>query len=130
MEPQDLLLVGVLTTAGTTSFAPFITAFIGTMKGLKVPGIEGNEPRVAAIVALLVVVLALVQVTSDGTMPLGLLTLWTGFTSWYALTRLAMTIHDDISAKPRSLSVGLAGTLAFTVVLTLAAVAILATLLL
>ena len=120
MDPQQLLIIGVLTTAGTVSFAPLLTGFIAILKGLNVPGVNGNEPRVATILGGIIVVLALVQGTVDGTQPLGLQTLFTGFTSWYALTRLAMGIHDDVSGSPRSLAVGL------TAALSLPALAIMA----
>jgi hypothetical protein len=123
MDPQDLLIVGVLTTAGTVSFAPLLTGFIAVLKGLNVPGISGNEPRVATILGGIIVVLALVQVTSDGTMPLSIQTLYVGFTSWYALTRLAMGIHDDVSGSPRSLAVGLTAALSIPAIVTLAILA-------
>ena len=116
---QGLLIVGVLTTAGTTAFAPLITGIIALTKGLGI-GVEGNEPKWAAVIALVLVVLALVQVTVvDKTLPIGIQTFFIGFTSWYALTRLAMSVHDDISTSPRSLAVGLGAVLSTPMVFVL-----------
>lgn len=104
-----LALTAVLTTAGTVSFAALITGFIALLKALSIPMVAGNEPRVAALLALVFVVLGLAAAITGAVLTLDLQTLFLGFTAWYALARLSMGIHDDISASPRSLTTGLQG---------------------
>lgn len=109
MQVDELLITAVLTTAGTVAFAPLVTGLIEVLKSLRLGGIDGNEPRAAALIALILVVLAQVQLITSGAAPLGIQTLFLGFTSWYALTRLAMGVHDDLTGSRRSLTAGLAG---------------------
>ena len=99
-----LTLAAILTTAGATSTAALITGLIAMLKTLRIPGVDGNEPRVAALIALVLVVLALVAAVTSGTLLLDLPTLFAGFTAWYSLTRLSMSIHDDVAQEPRSLT--------------------------
>lgn len=102
----ELMLSIVLTTQGSVAFAPLLTGLIEVLKSLRVPGVDGHEPQVAALLALVVVILALTQV---GAAALSITGLWLGFTAWYALARLAMGIHDDLTRSRRSLTAGLAG---------------------
>lgn len=101
-DPQALALAAVLTTAGTVAFAPLVTGFISLMNTLNIPGIAGNETRVAAIVSAVIAVLGTVSAIQSGNLSLGLDGLFVAFTSWYALTTLATSIYDDLKGKASS----------------------------
>lgn len=106
--PQTLALAAVLTTAGTTAFAALITGLIELLKRLDIPGVVGHEPRVVALLAAIFVSAGVANAIQAGVLALDLTGLFMGFTAWYALCRLSMSIYDDITGGRASLTVGLA----------------------
>lgn len=109
VDPGAIALVAVLTTAGSVSFAALITGVIAVLKSLRIPYIVGNEPRVAALLSLVFVALGYAQAVQTHVVQLDLQGVFVAFTAWYALARLAMGIHDDITGSDRSLTTGITG---------------------
>lgn len=104
IDLEALTLAALLTTTGAAALATIITGFVGLLKSL-VPAIDaGREPQAVAITAAIVVLLLAVQAVSTGAMVVGVPLLLAVLFGWYGVTRLSMSIHDDIRREPRSLT--------------------------
>lgn len=98
---ETLTLAALLTTAGATTLAAVITGLVAVIGRLFT--IAGHEAKVAAFLAFVFVLLLAVQAVLSGAMVLGVPLVLSMALGWYAVTRLAMSIHDDAAAKPSSL---------------------------
>lgn len=108
-DPGSIAIAAVITVAGATALSAVITGLIAMAKSLSLPFVNGNEPRVAAVLALLFVIWGVASAVQQGLLALDLQGLFIAFTAWYTLTRLSMSIHDDVSGSDRSLTAGLKG---------------------
>ena len=97
-----LTLALLLTTGGALAAATFLTGFVAVL-GRLFPGIGGKEPRVVAASALVLVILLAVAALQAGAMVVGVPLILAIVSAWYAVTRLAMSIYDDLTNNPRSL---------------------------
>jgi hypothetical protein len=102
IDLAQLTLAAFLTTAGSTAAAALVTGVVAVIQQL-VPSIDGHQAQVAAILSAVLVILAAVQAVSEGAIAVGVPLIFAVLFGWYAITRLAMSIHDDVAQKPRSL---------------------------
>jgi hypothetical protein len=101
IDLDSLTLAALLTTAGATTMAAIVTGIVTVLGRLFV--IDGSEARLAAVVTFAFVLLLAVQAVLSGAMVVGVPLVLAFVLGWYAVTRLAMSIHDDITGKPASL---------------------------
>ena len=99
---ESLTLALLLTTAGSTIAAGFITGFVSLLSNLSF--VHGNEARTAAFIAAVLVGLLGVQAVSTGEIALGVPLILAVAFGWYTITRMAMSIYDDWASKPASLT--------------------------
>jgi hypothetical protein len=100
---ESLTLAALLTTAGSTIAAGIITGLVSVLTGL-VAAIKGHEAQAAAVLAAVLVLLLAVQAVQTAAMAVGVPLLLAVVLGWYAITRLAMSIYDDVTSKPASLT--------------------------
>lgn len=103
-DTSALQLGLILTAAGAGVFATFLTGFVGVLKNL--PGLgawleNGHELAAIMLLAAIVVVLAGIDQHVNG------LAGYFGLAvAWYAVTELAVAIHDRAKPLVRALTPG------------------------
>lgn len=103
LDPNTLTLALLLTTTGSLAVATFIMGFVAVL-GRLIPGVVvGREVQSAALIALVIVVLLAVAAVQSAAMPIGIPLVFAMLFAWYAVTRLAMSLYDDLTGKPSSL---------------------------
>lgn len=105
IDIQGITLAALLTTAGSTAAAGLITGLVAVIRSI-FPGIDGHEKQAAAVIALVLVLVCAVQAVITGTVTLDLTIVLAVVFAWYAVTRLAMSIYDDVARKPAGLRGG------------------------
>jgi hypothetical protein len=101
IDLEAITLAALLTTAGSTTMAAIITGLVAVLGRLF--RIDGHEARLAAVLTALFVLTLAVQAVTSGAMAVGVPLLLACILGWYAVTRLAMAIHDDVTGHPASL---------------------------
>lgn len=101
LDPTTITLGLLLTTAGATTMAAFITGLVSVVGRLFI--LDGHEAQAAAVIALVLVLLLAVQAVVSGAMEAGIPLILAALFAWYGVTRLAMAIYDDITGKPSGL---------------------------
>lgn len=101
---NDIQLAIVLTAAGAMVLAPLITGFVSLLKATFARQIDGHERMAAFVLSLLVVVAAIADGISKGTMTLDIGTVFGGVLAFYALGRLAIATYDDVTKRANSLT--------------------------
>jgi hypothetical protein len=102
IDLNALTLAALLTTVGATVVAAFVTGFVQVIKNLI--NIDGQEARVAALLAAIIVILLAVSAVQTAAMVIGVPLILAMLFGWYGVTRIAMSIHDDFTGAPRSLT--------------------------
>lgn len=103
IDLEALTLGALLTTAGATIVAAFVTGFVQVLKGLFRGIADGNEAKTAAILAAVIVLLLAVSAVQAGAFTFGVPLILAVVFAWYGVTRLAMAVYDDIAGEPGSL---------------------------
>ena len=101
IDLSTLTLAALLTTAGATTLAAVVTGLVSVLGRLFI--LTGHEAQAAAVITFVFVLLLAVQAVISGAMVVGVPLVLATILGWYAVTRLAMAIHDDITSKPASL---------------------------
>lgn len=101
IDLNALTLAAILTTAGALTLATIVTGLVAVLSRLFV--IDGHEAQLAAVIVALFVVLFAVQAVTSGAMAVDVTLVLSMLLGWYAVTRLAMSIHDDAAGKAASL---------------------------
>ena len=97
---DTLTLAALLTTAGAATLAAIVTGLVSIIGRLFVVG--GNEARLAALITFAFVLLLSVQAVLSGSIVVGVPLILGAVIAWYSVTRLAMSIYDDITDQPDS----------------------------
>lgn len=103
IDLEALTLGALLTTAGATVVAAFVTGFVQVLKSLFRSIGDGNEAKTAAILSALIVLLLAVSAVQSGAFVVGIPLILAVVFAWYGVTRLAMAVYDDIAGEPGSL---------------------------
>ena len=101
IDIDTLTLAALLTTTGASVLAAVVTGLVKVLGSLFT--ITGNEARVAAFLSFVFVLLLTVQAVLTETMVVGVPLILAAIFGWYGVTRLSMSIYDDITAQPNSL---------------------------
>lgn len=101
IDLNALTLAALLTTSGALGLATIIVGLVAVLGRLFV--LTGHEAQAAAVLAFVFVLLLSVQAVITDTVAVGVPLVLMAVLAWYAVTRLAMSIHDDAANKPRSL---------------------------
>lgn len=106
IDLQSITLAALLTTAGSTSAAALITGLVAVLGSLAPGLVGGHEKQAAAILAALLVMLCAVQAVVTDTVAVNVTLILAVVFGWYAITRLSMSIYDDVANKRASLRAG------------------------
>lgn len=106
IDPQSITLAALLTTAGSTAVAALMTGLVSVLTQLFPGAVEGHEKQTAAILSAVLVMLLAVQAVTSNLLAVDVTLIITVVLGWYAITRLSMSIYDDISRKDAGLTAG------------------------
>lgn len=101
IDLNSLTLAALLTTAGALGLATIVTGLVAVLGRLFT--LDGHEIQAAAVLTAVFVMLLGVQSVVNDLVKVDVSFLLTLILAWYAVTRLAMSIHDDAASNPNSL---------------------------
>lgn len=102
IDLSTLTLAALLTTAGAGVMAGIVTGLVAIFTRLA-PPLAGNEARAVAAISAFFVGLLATQAVLTGAMAVGIPLVLAVVIAWYGVTRIAMSLYDDVTGQPGSL---------------------------
>lgn len=103
-DENALTLALILTAAGATVAAGFVTGIVELFKQVLGNALDGKERLAAFFVSAVLVVVAEVAGVQDGTITLSIATVFAGVLAWYGIARLAIAHYADATKETGSLT--------------------------
>lgn len=103
-DATTLTLALILTAGGAVGAAAIVSGVVEMLKNLAPTIIGGKEQVTAFFLSGLLVIVAEASAFQSGAITLNIASLFGGFMAFYAIARIAMGIHDDVTGStPTSL---------------------------
>lgn len=103
---SSLSLSLALTAAGAVVFSAFITGITEVLTRPAGSPLKGHEQGFALVLSGIVVIAAIADSVSKGTMVIDIGTIFAGIVAWYGIVRVSMGIHDDVLDRNSTSSLG------------------------